>query len=107
MSKTIKLTLAVELSREYKSHPALAADAIAQVLRARADQVAKDPEMAERLMRQQALTLSFTEDETQQILSLYRIATNEEARITQNATVQRAEAVLLQLFGEKVVEAQS
>lgn len=50
------------------------------------------------------MILTFNDDETQQILSLYRIATNEEARITQNATVQRAEAVLLQLFGEKVIE---
>lgn len=50
------------------------------------------------------MTLTFNEDETQHLLSMYRIAKNEDNRANHNITVQRAEAKILELVGEKIVE---
>lgn len=50
------------------------------------------------------MTLDFDEDETQNLLSLLRIVSNEDARVTQNATIERAEQVLIQVFKDKVTE---
>lgn len=47
----IRLTLSIELTNEHKQHPDLAASAIGQELRKRADEIESDKELAKRLLK--------------------------------------------------------
>ncbi|CAH0190580.1 hypothetical protein [Rhodococcoides fascians] len=51
------------------------------------------------------MTISFTNEETQHIQSLFRIANAEDNRVVMNATMQAAEDELLRIFGNKIVDA--
>lgn len=48
------------------------------------------------------MTLTFTRDGARYLASLLRIANDEDARVTQNVTVQRAEQAALDLIGNKI-----
>lgn len=50
------------------------------------------------------MILSFTEQETQYLASLLRIAGDEQAREVQNVTVQRAEQEIIEIVRSKVAQ---
>lgn len=50
------------------------------------------------------MTLTFTEDEADYLRSLLRITDDDEARVMQNAVVQRAEQEALDMIRSKLTE---